>query len=316
MGKYIISLDIGGTTIHSGIVNDQGILLKKSVEKDPARALETKKNILEHFVTIIKKQMEKADSLNGKSNNTEVIGVGIAFPGPFDYVNGVSYIKNLNKFDSLYGINLKTELKERLKDISVLKGKLSKSFQIMFENDANLFALGEYEVGTIKKFARAICITLGTGLGSAFLNNGELIRGKDGVPKSGWICTESFKDRIIDDYVSGRGIIHIASDLGFDNNSFDVKELAECARTGDIKAIQVFDKFGLLLGEALWPYVKSFQPELVILGGQIANSYDLFESGILQNLSHYNVSFEVSADTAESVMIGAASLIRGQEDSR
>jgi glucokinase len=320
MSKYIVALDVGGTSIHAGVVSDNRCILNDNVSVYPSKARESKENVLHHLISVINDQLERIQSVQqlqyvkeSLNNPAEVVGIGIAFPGPFDYPNGICCIKGLDKFDSLYGINLKEELRNRLNG-NCLYEKLSADCRIVFENDANLFALGEYEADWAKKYTRSICLTLGTGLGSAFLERGELVKGRDGVPEQGAIYDAPFRDSIIDNYLSRRGILQIAAELGFDPGTVDVKELADLARFGHAQAFNIFQRFGKILGEALHPYVMSFKPQAIILGGQIAKSHDLFENDLLGALSGITVDIAAAKNPLFSTFIGIAGLINSGAD--
>jgi glucokinase len=130
----------------------------------PAKSKEAKDVILGHFVDMIKQQTNRI-----MDRHFRIEGIGFAFPGPFDYERGISYIQGVDKFESLYGVNLREELTSRIRDASFFKHKRTPDFHIVFENDANLFALGEYAAGKAGRYRKSICITIGTGTGSAFL---------------------------------------------------------------------------------------------------------------------------------------------------
>lgn len=90
--------------------------------------------------------------------------IGIAMPGPFDYLTGICLMKNVNKYESLYGLNIKQELSDRL-GIDVQN--------IVFRNDSEAFLAGEMRFGAGKGLKKGIGITLGTGLGTSIYQNGE-----------------------------------------------------------------------------------------------------------------------------------------------
>jgi glucokinase len=307
MKRFTICFDGGGTTIHAGVVTGNGDLLIDSISSYSAKAKESKEIVMNHLFMIIK---EKASFICNKysEEDIEMVGIGLSFPGPFQYEDGTCLIKGLDKFESLYGVNVKKELEEKIHSDNCLRNQLSSRFVLVFENDARLFALGEYEQGKAKGYSRIICLTLGTGLGSSFIENGEFVKGKYCIPESGEIFNVSFKGDIIDNLVSRRGILKIAREVGFDSEKVDVKELADLARSGSVSAKQVFQEFGSLLGEALQPFIEKFSPEIIVLGGQISRSYDLFEKELH---AYFPCEFhvEVSENPLFSTMFGAFSLV-------
>jgi glucokinase len=237
-------------------------------------------------------------------------GIGFAFPGPFDYERGICYIKGVDKFESLYGVNLRDELTRRIRDESFFRHKRTPDFCIVFENDANLFALGEYAAGKAGRYRKAICITIGTGAGSAFLENGALVKDRPDVPPNGWVYNQPFRESIVDDYISKRGILRLMKQAGLDTANLDVKQLAEMATGGDATAIGIFRQFGTMIGEMLVPFVRSFQPEAVVIGGQIAKSQHLFLDSTREALREFSVALEVSDETSISTFVGVSQLLK------
>lgn len=197
---------------------------------------------------------------------------------------------------------------ERLKSQPSFVERMSHDFVIAFENDANLFAYGEWLQGKAKRYNRSICITIGTGTGSAFIERGQLVKHRHDVPVNGWVYAEPFRDSIVDDYISKRGIARLASELGA-NGSLDVHELAEAARSGVEVSSQVFVRFGEMLGEMLNPFIGSFCPEAVIIGGQIVRSHDLFEDGLYKTMRFPGGNIEIVDQISNSTFIGVSQLL-------
>ena len=91
---------------------------------------------------------------------------GVAVPGPFDYAAGVAWYRGVGKFDSLYGVDLGADLAERLPGAG----------GFAFVNDAEAFTSGEWAFGVARGHERVVGITLGTGIGSTFLESGKAVR--------------------------------------------------------------------------------------------------------------------------------------------
>ncbi|XID92361.1 ROK family protein [Paenibacillaceae bacterium WGS1546] len=303
MKKYTIVFDIGGLFIKSAVMNALGKLVPDSYMVYPAKSKESKEALLLHFVELIKQQTNRI-----MDKTYRIDGIGYAFPGPFDYEEGISYIRGVDKFDEIYGVNLRDELSARLANESWFAGKRSPDFHIVFENDANLFALGEYAVGKAGAYEKALCLTIGTGAGSAFLEGGELVKYRQDVPEHGWIYNQPFGDSIVDDYVSKRGIVRLMREAGLDDG-LDVKNVAEMAHAGDEKAIGVFHRFGDTVGEMLLPFIRSFRPDAVIIGGQIVKSKDLFLDRVREALSECEIALEATDDTSLSAFAGVSILL-------
>lgn len=305
MNSYTIAFDVGGLFIKSAVINSNGEVCPKSFAIYPAKSKGTKEEIISNLVHLIKQQ---GNSILDKDFN--IVGVGYAFPGPFDYVNGISYIKDVDKFENLYGVNLREEINERLESIPSIKCKMTQPFPIVFDNDANLFALGEQMAGKARNYGRSVCLTIGTGTGSGYMENGRLTTVGEKVPENGWIYNQAFANSIVDEYISKRGILRIAEDMGIAVADNEVKTLAEMARDNVPLAMEVFHRFGRNIGEVLNEYVLPFKPDGVIIGGQIAKSLDLFIAGIYESLTDKSLQIEKSEDTSLSTFIGVANLLK------
>ncbi|GGH89002.1 glucokinase [Pullulanibacillus pueri] len=307
MTKCVVTLDIGGTSIHTAVVVD-GIVQEKTMTTYPSLADRSKNIVIDHFTTIVNNQIQ--NFMESAHSAIPVLGVGIAFPGPSDYEKGVSYIKDLDKYESLYGVNLKEELYNSIVKDPFINRHISKDFSVYMENDATLFVLGEFKRKYKSKGVKKIAgFTLGTGIGSTFINDGLIVRGEYGIPKTGFIYNVPFKDATIDDYISKRGILKLASQHNLDSSQINVSDLANSARNGDNQAKVIFRDFGELLGEALYPFISSFEPEVIVFGGQISKSFKLFKYPFLQKLSLENIRVETSSSALYSTFIGADSLV-------
>lgn len=304
MDKYLIALDVGGTTLNAGLITEEGEVFMDTYSVYQSKAKEQKKIILENFCKIIEDLILKIDE-----KDFIIRGIGMGFPGPFDYERGISYINGIDKFDSLYGVNIAEELRYKITNNMRISSKFIPDFPIVFENDVNLFALGEYYIRKTSNYKRSIYISIGTGTNSAFLIDGALIKEMMNIPRNGYIYNMPYKDGIADNYISRRGILKLAEEMGFDINTMDVKELSILAQNGDKNAIYVFERFGSMLGEVLLPHIEQFKPEVIILGGQISKSYALFIESMEKQLQNNKVVIEISKDSVYSTLVGATCLI-------
>lgn len=187
----------------------------------------------------------------------------LAWPGPFDYERGICRITGLAKLDALYGVDLRAELGERL--------GTSGGQRIVFLNDAHAFGLGEWWAGNAQAHRRVIAVTLGTGLGSAFLDDGERVTQGSRVPRDGWIYHLPVQGAVADELISSRGILRRYGS----NEDLTVRALAERAHAGDTRAVQTFAEVATLLGELLAPWIERFEATCLVVGGSIAGAWDL-----------------------------------------
>ena len=108
-------------------------------------------------------------------------GIAMGFPGPFDYQSGVCLMKGLEKFDSLYGINVGEYLTRSLPEVRL---------PLRFGPDAEMAILGEARYGYFRRYARLIGITIGTGLGSGYVVGGSIVREGKQFPRNGQLYCE------------------------------------------------------------------------------------------------------------------------------
>jgi glucokinase len=264
------AIELGGSHVSSALVElgsgrVQG-LTRVSLEPDAPRA-------------------ELLSMLRAAADRVRPAGtIGFAVPGPFDYDRGICLIRGLGKLESLYGVELPAAL-----DVTA-----------RFVNDAESFLLGEWVAGAARGHERAVGITLGTGLGSAFLAGGELVREGAGVPPNGDLHTVPFRGGAVEDLISGRGICL--------RGGSDAETLAERAAAGDASALATFASFGADLAEFLEPWLRAFQPTVVVVGGGIARAWRLFCGGL--------PALAVPARRADTAaLIGAAVFASGRSSS-
>ncbi|EAG2745091.1 ROK family protein, partial [Listeria monocytogenes] len=141
----------------------------------PAHANKGKEEILENFFQIMSDLYQQV-AINEKIVQTLMI----AFPGPCDYEQGICLIQGLNKYESLYQTNIKHALRQRIKHSQELP--TTTDFSISIFNDGTAFAFGEYASQSFAQ-KKGIYIAIGTGCGSTFIKNEEMIRGAYGIPR-------------------------------------------------------------------------------------------------------------------------------------
>ncbi|MGC5022452.1 ROK family protein [Micromonospora sp. DT47] len=203
---------------------------------------------------------------------------GIAIPGPFDYARGIALFEGVAKFDALYGVDLGKILIERL------PGRPSK---VSFLNDASAFALGEWAAGAARGHDRAVGITLGTGVGSAFLSQGSLVDDGPDVPPQGWVHLLKFAGHPLEHSISRRAIMNRYADIAKPAPAdviLDVREIAGRARTGDLVARRVMDDAFSALGRTVGPWLTRFHATVLVVGGSMAASWDLIARPMQEGL--------------------------------
>jgi len=278
-----LGIDIGGSHITAALVNlETGMLLSESYIRKEINTHGTVAEIINSWSEAIKKALKGNYNFSGK--------IGIAMPGPFDYTGGVSLIKDQNKYDILYKLNVKELLASKL------------SFQaedIMFVNDAACFLVGEVVGGAAQGFERVLGLTLGTGLGSASCSDGKV--------EDADLWHSPFKEGIAEDYLSTDWFVKKYFELtGLKLKG--VKELSELAVTKPEVRL-IFDEFGRNLAAFIKHYFSQNKPGLVVIGGNISKAYSLFSAELGKCLEEESIfiPIRVAELGEESALIGAAS---------
>jgi glucokinase len=195
-----------------------------------------------------------------------------------------------------------------------LKAKIYEKFRIpvFMDNDANALLLGESIWGAGKDHRTTLGFTLGTGLGCAIVINKKLFTGVNGM--AGEIWPSPYKDGTIEDIVSGNGISSTYFRLS--NKLKTAREISQLAIRGDSDAIETWNIFGGALAFSMAWGINMVDPGIVILGGSIANSIDLFYDSMNNALRKFICP--VPADKTKVVkaalgdgagFIGAAALV-------
>jgi glucokinase len=290
-------LDVGGTKIKGGILNESGILLNGRIHSFDSKSNRSKDEIFDNFADIIEVLSEQIED-----TRKQIMGIGLAFPGPFDYANGISKMLGLNKYDTIYDCDFKKELLEKMNKKSALVW-MKKDLPFAFVHDVEAFAIGESHCGTAADYHRVMYLCIGTGSGSSFSEDKNILKVKtDNFPENGWIYKTPFKDSIIDDYVSSRGLSKISEK--FLGEAVEGSILYRLAAENQEGAILTFREFGHNAAEALIPYLESFKPGCLVLGGQISKSYSFFGAELEQYCKEHQITVSLAEDTSVSILKG------------
>jgi glucokinase len=291
---HAISLDVGGQSVKSARVTEQLALLDE--RNDPIDSLADAGAVLATMTGIIASHLAAG----------EPRGVALAFPGPFDYPGGVCLIRHTShgggvKFGALYQLNVREALRARLS---------RPILPIVFRNDAEAAILGEAVHGAGRPYRRVIGITLGTGLGSAFVAGGRAQVSGPGVPENGWLYCVPFAAATADDAFSTRGLLARldAAGLAYDDVHAATVDAAtvDAGQTAELK--RAFEEFGADLGIFLRPFAADFDADAVIVLGGIANAWSLFAPALQAQLPVPAIRGALGASAA---LIGAAELLTG-----
>jgi len=271
MPEVAIGIDIGGTFTKFGIVNEEGLILAHG--SIPTESDRGPRDFLERLYHHISYSIKSLDY------DTEIIGVGIGAPNANSHKGTIEYPANL-PWDGVTPL------------IHLFQEYLPVSMQIT--NDANAAAIGEMIYGGAKGMKDFVLITLGTGLGSGIVANGEPINGHDGM--AGEIGHTSIEPNgrqcgcgnrgCLETYTSATGIKRTVFELLADTledsafrdiswNELTAARISKEAQNGDPIALKAFEITGAYLGKGLASTVAYLSPKAIFLWGGLAKAGDL-----------------------------------------
>ena len=271
MSKYYIGIDLGGTFIKGGIVNENGEIIV--CDKTPTEVEKGDKGVAANIAKLAKSLLEKANI-----ELSAVEGLGIGSPGMIDSAEG----------NVVYANNLGWENFRICDELSNLLGGI----KVKIGNDANVAALGEVKFGAARNYNSAIMITLGTGVGGGIVIDGKLVEGNMGagaelghmvIVKDGEQCSCGRRG-CFEAYSSATALIRDtkrAMEAHPDSKLWECGSLEKVGgRTAfqyakvDVYAKEVIDSYIEHLACGLLNYANIFRPEVILLGGGVCAQGD------------------------------------------
>lgn len=194
--------------------------------------------------------------------------IGVAIPGPFDYVNGI--FRMTHKYASVYGEDFRS------------LARIPSCVELRFTHDVNCMLSGEMAYGNGRGFDRVALVALGTGLGYSMSICGEILKNEFGSPLV-TIFKYPCRGGILEDYVSKRGFV----DLYYNTTGkrMTVKEIADAARAGELNAGETFSSVAEILCDSVAPILEEYKIECLLFGGQISRSFDLMATTLQDSLA-------------------------------
>ncbi len=269
---YVIGIDMGGTNTVFGIVDARGTVLASGSIKTAKHA--DINDYIDELHAEITRLVEANDAVD------KINGIGIGAP-------------NANYFTGIIedGVNLPWPTPIPLADMVTSKFGIP----CLITNDANAAAIGEMTYGAARGLKDFIMITLGTGVGSGIVVNGQMVYGHDGFAgELGHVIVKRNNGRIcgcgragcLEAYCSATGVARTAREYleirkddsllrNIDISAITSKDMYDCAIAGDNIAKEIFEYTGKLLGESLADFVTFSSPEAFVLFGGLTKSGDL-----------------------------------------
>lgn len=279
---YNIGIDVGGTSIKAGLVEDGNITVKSSRDVRKACGF---KDVLEDIEYVIN------EILTEKKIKKEDIGtIGIGIPGVVDKTGCVSCV-NLG----LKGDPLELKLKEKYPNTN-----------IVVENDANVAAVAEYEYGSMKGYDIGVMLTLGTGVGGGIIINGKPFSGAHGIGSEiGHIILDSNfytcncgNNGCFETFCSATAIIKYAQKLikegretlvlnmaENDIEKINAKMVFDAYKENDEVAVEVVKRFKEYLLKGIISIIHFIDPEIISIGGGVSNASDIILEGLEEEIN-------------------------------
>lgn len=269
---YVVGIDIGGTNTVFGVVDARGTVLYSSAIKTGKYA-----EIDDYVSALGQGLMQVIDQAGGTD---KIKGIGVGAPNG-NYFNGcIEFAPNL-------------PWKGKIPLAQLISEKVN-GIPVALTNDANAAAIGEMTYGAARGMKDFIVITLGTGVGSGIVINGNLVYGHDGfagelghviVRRNGRQCGCG-RQGCLETYTSATGVARTAREFlearkdesllrEFDPSEITSKDVFDAAMKNDKLALEIFEMTGQLLGESFANFVAFSSPEAIILFGGLTKAGDL-----------------------------------------
>ena len=273
MSKYVVGVDLGGTSVKLAIITPEGHIDKQWTI--PTNIAEDGRHIVPDIIESIQ---EKLNTFNIK--NDELIGIGMGSPGTINLAEGsVIGAYNLGWSKRQY-----------------VKQQFQEAFNLPFviDNDANVAALGEQWRGAGDNQDNVVMITLGTGVGGGLVNDGKLVHGQGAAGEIGHLTVDRHynfpctcgKTGCVETLTSATGIVNIAKELvkTFDGESslkdqlmtnqekVDAKAIVDAAQQSDVFAQEVMKEVGYFLGLTCSHVATVMNPAEIVLGGGVSHA--------------------------------------------
>ncbi|MCX4330969.1 MAG: ROK family protein [Muribaculaceae bacterium] len=310
---YVLGIDIGGTNTVFGIVDARGTVIASG-------AIKTKTHpVFEDYIDELHQEAVKLIEANDATD--KIGGIGVGAPNANYYTGRIENAANLIWKGEL---PLARSLADRF------------GIPVAVTNDANAAAIGEMTYGAARGMRDFVMITLGTGVGSGIVSNGQMIYGADGlagelghviIRRGGRLCGCG-RCGCLETYCSATGVVRTALEYldaspsvpsllrnipGADLTS---KDVYEAAIQGDPIAQSVFEFTGRVLGEALADFAAATSPEAFILFGGLAKSGELLFKPIREAFDKNALSFHrgkikilvSELKEADAAVLGASAL--------
>lgn len=308
-----IGVDVGGTKVAAGVVDEDGTILARTRRPTPS----TSPDDVEQTIAALVGELRDGRDI-------EAVGIGAA--GFID----------VNRATVLFAPNLAWRDEPLRDDVSKLIG-----LPVVVENDANAMAWGEYRFGAGRGETHLVCVTVGTGIGGGLVIDGNLYRGRFGIGAEYGHMQVVLDGRRCgcgqrgcwEQYCSGRALLHEAREIADVQKSYGARllelgggrpegieapEVTTAAREGDLAALACFEEVGYWLGQGLADLAALLDPGVFVVGGGVADAGELllgparaaFERKLIGGGTRPQAEIRLAELGNEAGLVGAADLAR------
>lgn len=283
---YVVGIDIGGQTSKLGVVDARGTVLAQTVIRTDTYAE------VEPYIAELAEAVKKIVKESGTEGNIRGIGVGAP--------NGNYYDGTIEN-----AVNISWGGGQTIQFAKMLSEAMG-GIPVALTNDANAAAVGEMTYGAARGMKNFIMITLGTGVGSGIIINGEVVYGHDGfagelghvaaVRNNGRVCNCG-KTGCLETYASATGVARTAREwleltdepsVLRNLDTIASKDVYEAAKEGDALALKIFEFTGRILGRSFADFIAFSAPEAIVLFGGLARAKE-FLLGPIEEAMNANV---------------------------
>jgi len=296
LSKFILGIDLGATNLKIGLLDQRYNIKYKKIFK--TQDLRQRATILKTIISCVKEIIGLK-----KLSKKDILGLGLGVPGPVDYQKGrVYFFPNIAGWDNL---SLKAILEKKLQ------------LPVFIDNDANLMALAEQRLGAARYAQNAVCLTLGSGVGAGIIINGQLYRGSSFVAgeighmpinQRGPRCNCG-KEACLESYIGNKVVLKKAKRIFA--RDVTLEELSTLAKKGNRKAQRIWQDFSNKLGLGLASVVNILNPQVIVIGGGIANAGEIIFSQVRKIIKERAMPIQAKAVKIIKAKLGSDAGIIG-----
>ncbi|MEA2203980.1 MAG: glucokinase [Blastocatellia bacterium] len=275
----ICAIDLGGTNLRAAFVDEGGKILSR-VQHETPQSAKSPEELMQALVAAVR------ECQRDLGERAVIKAAAVVVPGTVDSANKI--VVQVPNIPCLDNFPLKQALAKEL------------AWPVVLENDANAAALGEMWQGAARGYATIVCLTLGTGVGGGIILQGKLWRGADGaagevghtpVDPQGGVKCKCGSTGCLEVYASATAIVRLTREALprfpasiLSGEELSARKVYDAGTRGDALAIEVLASMGTFLGIGVANLINLLNPEIIVIGGKVANAWPLFANHMHQEI--------------------------------